>query len=269
MSEFKAGDRVYTSNGRVAEFVSEFPGNGVIVRLAFERDDEADPFYFDGIVRVDRVYSTAPREVYDEQIKKLETRRDELRASVTKLTAENEAAMKGTKELMANISRIDAFQRIDDFIAGRMTHFVVATWNDISIQTKDEVIRRTNDRGDWRGDLKLLTLFGDTKGNLAWGLDTHHIEGVATRVYPCMSFEDAWKKASKMLEDAFLAFEVERLNSFASEIKSAERLGIPIPARILVARREAHVASLKAKADKAEAEAREAVAAFKAAFDAE
>ena len=82
----------------------------------------------------------------------------------------------GDRRQAAAIGQLEQLAQLFDFLAGRITHFVVVNhgYNEgytrsISIETFKDAM--TVDDNWPRGQLKLLSLCGDSKGDLAWRIN--------------------------------------------------------------------------------------------------
>ena len=100
-------------------------------------------------------------------------------------------------ERMEALQQYEGLQHLEDFILGKVTHYVVTErWQVPRIidfdDTEAEYARNREKR--------LLTLFGNSEGNLAWQLNRYADgSGGSTQVIPCRSLEEAQEVLSEKL----------------------------------------------------------------------
>jgi hypothetical protein len=136
-----------------------------------------------------------------------------------------------------------ALERIDDFLAGKFTHIVYGDY-EIKIETFDEALMYKNNEYDKvPTEFRLLTLYGRSKGDLAWKLSYYYDgSGSSTQVYPCFSLEHAQTVARKMIEDKYnLWREDPKKHSVYSTFNSAVKLGLEIPDDVSQAVKESQI----------------------------
>src|SRR5262249_25554574 len=140
-----------------------------------------------------------------------------------KASEEREIANRQTR-----IRTHEALKRLDDFLAGNITHAVRARYSGISIGTFAEVFE---EGGRYDKGVKLLTLFGDKKCGLSWHLNDYRDgSGSYTEIFPCTSLEDAKAVAQSKLDALFdLARRGERVSYLSEHIASALKDGLAVP----------------------------------------
>jgi hypothetical protein len=233
---FNKGDIVFTSDGQQVQYIAEVDGEH-IVRPQLSGDDE-DSFFGDP-VSVELVFASAPKEVYDQtiadlnkQIEALTDRKDELEDEIRR-SRTDETARK--KRIMVNA----ALTRIDEFLAGKITHLVIDRYG-IEIVPFDKAMEDDYSRRD----LKLLTLYGRTNGNLAWMLNQYSDgSGSKYQAWPCTSMEEARTMAAAIIEAYYIEFRKSGANEWntSNAVKSAQKLGFPVPLDIWQAVKAARV----------------------------
>lgn len=150
------------------------------------------------IVDESEVYDEPPTFIYDERIKKLEEREKELMDSIFNLGESKRELEKVAKENQKKYERIDKLKRLNDFIDGKITHYVI-----LSMYTRESIVdfKDAKCMGDKR-DLKLLTLFGNSKGELNWKLNQYSDgSGCNSEVIPCTSYEEAVKELEEFIDE--------------------------------------------------------------------
>jgi hypothetical protein len=100
----------------------------------------------------------------------------------------------------------------------------------MSIQTFDQFIKSDEDR--YERKLRLLSLFGGSKGDLSWYVDRYSdgSGGSNGRCFPALSYEDAVRLASEWIEARYADVRTKEQKHASLELaKSAERFGLTVP----------------------------------------
>ncbi len=175
--KFNAGDGVYDQQGNFYQYVSEHPsGAGHICLPWFEsRDNDGSPYDWTGDpVTIRVVYSDAQEAVQKSEAKvaELNAKADALRLELAELQKTKSASDREISERKARITQHEKLRLLDDYIAGKITHFVVAPEYGSTVEVKTvEQALKDNDRHA-RG-IKLLTLYGDSKGDLQFRINSY------------------------------------------------------------------------------------------------
>lgn len=192
------GDTVYNLHGQEAEFIA-FHAGEYIVQPIWEHPETGEPRFSGDPEKWTRCFKAAPRAVLDSEIAAAEKALEGLRAEVRRLAEEKRDFEKGQKERMAAITRHEKLALLEKFIAGQITHYVEDDWSQIVIidfkkAVYDDGYHSTNK------PLRLLTLFGDSKGELNWRLSRYPdgSGGNSSLVYPCCSYDDAVAKVDEI-----------------------------------------------------------------------
>lgn len=200
--EFELGQAVYTVDGVEAEYVTAVP-NGHIIQIVL-REQEEDRERVLGTPRhVKKVFATAPVEVFDARVAALRKQEEELIASVTAQREELAAANAAVKARKDAFAKHEALQRLEDFVEGRITHVVFVKCGNPSVTTLKEALTRDGYSYSER-QLKLVTLYGGSKGDLHWHLD-HYSDGSGhgtNFIFPHISEQEALGHAIKMCDEA-------------------------------------------------------------------
>lgn len=215
----------YLINGSAVTIVEEFK-SGFLVRGLFIDDNEIEhegrQFF------VDRVFDKAPTEKIDNEIAARENR-------LKKLSDELEEKRKGLlvfkeqeTEIAKKITRREQLKTLFDFIDGKIAYYVEdAGYGDLKlIDFKDATCNGENEHTPKdKRPLKLLTLFGSSKGQLDWRLNCYKDgSGTNTKVYPAISKEAAVIEIEKAL--------IEKMAGLRPDpyvISTADKFGITIP----------------------------------------
>lgn len=209
---------MYTKNGQEVEVLHEIPGKGFLVAPIFE---QYDGYPVQGpLMLVDAVYEQAPTARFDAEVVRLKEEIEELRGQRFDLNEDLHEAEQQAKKRMAKFQRLEALQGLEDFVEGRITHYVVKPgWR------PPYIIAFADAKCEYgKKEKKLLTLFGDSEGNLTWRLNRYSDDsGSHSQVIPCLSHEEAVKKVTALL--------YERMEHDASRklAEHAEKQGVPLP----------------------------------------
>jgi len=231
------GDIVFGEHGQRFEYVTDVDGD-YVVRPMMETDEE-EP-YAGRPITLRKVFASAPREMYDKTIEALDTKIQELQKQKRELEEELRKSKQDETERKKRIMVNAALERIDDFLAGKMTHFVFGEYG-VEIKTFEEA---TSDPNRRERDVKLLSLYGRTKGDLAWKLNDYYDgSGSWHKVYPCCSIEDAMAFAKRLIETKYEEWRKDGKNSYylASVAAASNRLGDPIPEDVAAHLKKEHI----------------------------
>ncbi|MBR8434793.1 hypothetical protein KDW37_28935 [Burkholderia cenocepacia] len=225
----KQGDEVYDIRGRAADYVAS-TGDGHIVRPVYEHEDHEVSY---GKPEVwNEVFSTPPVEKLHAEVLALQAdlaaARDSLREVRAVRTAED-------REYMARAALRKQFaqlKKLDDFIAGKITHFVLTQKysQKIWIQTFDDFMKPADRDGR---ATRLVSLFGDSKGDLAWYRDQWSdpgTSGAGGECYPATSLEEAQQIAASCIEKRFTDAREATHGGVAAELVGiATAMGVAVP----------------------------------------
>lgn len=240
----------YLANGRQVNVIQKLD-TGYLCEYVYSHEDwgeEARP-YSDEVFTVADVYETAPTATYDARVL-------ELRASVDALTTQQRelreriSAVEATeRSRFAKFERYKALRQLEDFIEGRITHYVeVPGWG---VPRIIEFEQTKNPDGSYqtRDEYKLLTLFGRTNGDLAWKLNRYTDgSGSNTDVIPCTSLDEACRVAQKHITERALGSEDRPREDV---INAAEQFNVTLPETYLQKFREARQAQLEKQINEA------------------
>lgn len=206
MSEIK-----YTAQGQRCQILSELPSGKFLVAGAVGNNDYDDECYFDldHPRVVDRVFDTAPVEIYDKRVAslldelgKLEERRNALRTEIS--TSERQH-----KDRIQKLAKFQPLQRIEDFLDGKITHYVISEGyhrdEDGHYQLKISTPQQEKSGDECHSrELKLLTLYGKSDRSVEWKLN-YYSDGSGSSshfCWPCTSIEEAKALAARLFEEA-------------------------------------------------------------------
>lgn len=229
--------------------------NGYLV-IAIKEDGETGEWYLSERKPffVEKVYEEAPYDAICKRI--LQLKEDERAAveAVNKIDRELTAAEKAAKDRIEHLKKYEGLQLLEDFMEGRITHYVMVKYGDIEVlpfeDATDQEARR--EYGTHRGPLRLLLLYGDHKKDLHWALSKYsNYSSGETLVYPCVG-EDQVKPTIQGVIDKWIeALDTDKhIRGVEDIVEQADLHGLSIPEWV----REQHQAQLIKRAAEAVAQ---------------
>jgi len=207
----------YLADGRVVKFIAKVNA-GVLVAQVLDVGDGSYYTDTDHPILVDRVFDEAPTEKYTDKIKHHQKRIEALQQEKIELLQEVAHIKKINKERFEKYARYDQLKHIDDFIDGKITHYVFLNYSPEIVELKDAV------GGYDKSSLKLLSLYGHSDGDLSWQLNQYRDgSGGNDTVIPCLSHFEALQYLQEYIESRVSE---GNLNVFI--IRAAKKHGIKI-----------------------------------------
>jgi hypothetical protein len=141
-------------------------------------------------------------EQYNKRIKDLKLTIKDYNKQITKLRLEaaqieNENEKLANKEIELSKRHI-AIDRITDFLDGKITHYVCFNYAEITVIPIENSMSLGSSR-----DLKLLSLYGGSRGDLSWKLHCYS-DGSGfpgNTVYPCIGLEEVKKYVNERIHE--------------------------------------------------------------------
>jgi hypothetical protein len=200
---FREGQIVYLTNGEKAEYVSTIGSHHIVRPLVSTGHDDDEEYYRSDVTEVERVFTDEPVAAVSKRIKELNATETEAQERLATLRDQIATIEQEGRLRRKDFAKHRALDRLDDFIEGRITHVVVIQYGKPSIKTLADAlhIKDEHDR-----PLKLVTLYGDSKGDLRWHLD-HYSDGSGSSnvfIFPFTSEKDAIDHALKLCDDAII-----------------------------------------------------------------
>lgn len=232
--EFKQGDTVYLADGMKAEFIAALPFGEFVVRpfwtveaYDYQSEDVEEHEAPGQPMTVEHVYPSPPKPVIDEEILQAEARLKAIRAEIRDCEREQREAEKTYRERLLRLAKLNPLlEHVEDVIEGRITHFVVIHWDGPRIETREDCLK--DDEGNrYKPDLRLLSLYGKTGGDLAWRV-SRYSDGSGSKgdVIPCTSEAEAVERLRAFVEAKFAEGKPGYNGGY---IKAADKYGIPVP----------------------------------------
>lgn len=254
------GDTAYLRNGRQVEFVASVKGHtGNILYIVRpidddEEDESEDRSYGDPLV-VAELFRAAPTAQWDQRLVALRTQVSELEERKSILEAEIRAAKLDEGERKKRLMQNEAIARVDDFLAGKITHIVFTQYG-VEIETFDEAMRyKDHDYEKVPNRIRLLTLYGKSNGNLAWDISRYY-DGSGYHkgdVLPCTSLEQARSIAFRLISEKFQTWRdhPKQFYNMPACVASCLKLGFDVPEDVASYVREQAFANATKKLEEA------------------
>lgn len=130
-------------------------------------------------------------------------------------------------------SQVPALRYIDDFIGGKITHYVFIPKYGANLEILP--IQKTKDRDGWSDKFKLLTLFGCSDGSLSWEINKYvDGSGSSQTVIPARSQEEAEDQAKNHLLQSI----ADDTYADWDKVLQARKIGLAIPSDYVEAARQ-------------------------------
>ena len=237
--EFRAGQRVYTADGRMGDFLVKLDGGNSIIRPVFEGVDgygNSTDEYADGLIEVGTLYAKPPRAKLDETIAELDAKARQLREDIRALEVEKRAFGQDHAERAARIAKHEQLATLDHFLSGAITHVVMKAGYGSGFKIvpfADALKVPEDDRYSRReAEMKLVSLFGSSGGDLSWRINTYRDgSGSCVEMVPCTSEEEAQRVVADKLDALWAGYRArpQQVWSLSDGMDTADELGIAIP----------------------------------------
>lgn len=227
---------VYSRDGRRAKYVCSImgkysPEHYVRPEVEFGLPDGEVESSFEGAAVWHEYFLSPPRDVIDKEIATLQAKADELRTECIKLGREHaETKREIEKDLearKARLARHEQLKQLDDFVTKGVACYVTCDhYGEINTKGFNST---KSDYG--RDSFRLLSLFGDSKGQLNWQLNRYSDgSGDYTECIPCVSNEDAKAAVVELLNRRWDQWRKDgRLSYLSGYAKSSQEYGIAVP----------------------------------------
>lgn len=267
MGGFVYGQKVFLADGAGAYYVAKAKTGHVVSLSVYEgwASDEGPELGETALV-VPKVWAKPPIAEKAAEVRELqqEIARLEKAAKTLRDAIQHDQAV--ALEKRAAMMQWDGLTTLQDFLAGRITHIVTGTdFGGLEIKELGEALKPQGARSYDR-DLRLVSLFGDSKGDLNWRINSYRDGSGSWRNFtPCHSHEAALEVARQRFDtacaDARAAEDGKLSYLCTSVLRDGQKLGFAIPADIAPTLRSHRIADIRDRA--------KSYRATVAAFDAE
>lgn len=230
------GCTVYSQHGEEAEFVA-CAGGEYVVRPVFEDDDGP---HFGDVTTWREVFRTPPAPKLDAATAAAEKRLADLQLQVAEREGQLYAFEREEKARQKRLQRHEALADLDDYLAGKITHYLTFNQYDrtVAILPVDETIE--NYPSSYQHGLLTLYPCKNWSG-LNWVLNhlpkgAREYDGKAVTVELCRSEEEAKAKAQHYLRTylaAYMATEPGKRYYTDALIRNCRQHGVEVPQDLL------------------------------------
>jgi len=238
-NEFRAGQRVYTADGRMGDFLVKLDSGNSIIRPVFESVNgygDATDEYADGLIEVGVIYAQPPRAKLDDTIAELDAKSRQLREDIRVLEAEKRAFGQDHVERAARIAKHEQLATLDHFLSGAITHVVMKSGYGSGLKIvpfADALNVLEGDRfSRHEPEMKLVSLFGSSSGDLSWRINTYRDgSGHWIEMVPCTSEDEARRVVAEKLDALWAGYRArpQQVWTLSDGMDTADELGIAIP----------------------------------------
>jgi len=188
-----------------------------------------------------RLYAQPPKPVIDEQIEKAKADLEAVREKYREVTNAVYNAERENKDRFAKLAKYKGLELLEDFIDGKVTHVVWTEYNGAIIKTIEDALTYYEDGGYGRprtaNGFKLVTLFGNSKGDLTWRVSQYRdgSGGSDQEIIPCRSYDDAVAKRNEVLRQRMQSMldlygkDKERHYLIVNVADNFEQAGLDVP----------------------------------------
>jgi|SRR5687768_948847 len=185
------GDTVYLGDGTKCEYGSPVIGGGHLVYILSRLHDSAEEDIFTVPQIVQEVYPEPPISIKVERVKELDEQISDKVTRLIRVQEEIREAELKRMELAKRVHRVDAIQHVVDFLEGRIKYLVLAYGSEYNIKPFNEAMEIMDRYRNGNG-LRLLSLYGNIKSELSWGLNAYYDgSGIETLIWPFHTLEAA------------------------------------------------------------------------------
>lgn len=181
-------------------YVQEELKKGFLVNSVYE-SPEGEIFLGKKAFIVERVFDKPPTEKYSEEIVVLQGNIKELSTKVKSISHCIKETEVQWKETQKKCAAHPVLKDIFDFIEGKITHYVLVDYNMPQLVKREDAIAQDDgNRYNKVQKQRLLSLYGDSKGNLEWNISCYSDgSGSQKSCYPFTSYEKALEKYKELL----------------------------------------------------------------------
>lgn len=263
---FETGQTVYGRDGQKYEFGESLSGERAVVSPihywnGWDGEDYEQPSYQACILPLSGLFVKPPIAAVHADVAAATAELEKVRQQIAVEHSELRNAQKAEAERLATIQRHEKLSLLSRFIAGEITHLVKVD-HQIAIEPlADQACSYDKKK------LKLLTLYGDSKGDLNWQLSSYS-DGSGSgswTVIPCVSYEHAKAEAQRAVDEKVEEWRLYGKPYWLSyTIDAADKYDLTIPDDVRAAYHGHRIEEAAKAVAKAQAEAQKAEAALAA-----
>jgi len=193
----------YDQHGNEYETITQLPNGSWVARPVYEDSSDGEPTWTGDPEVIDcTLFDEPPHAKVDAELAAKRAELATLQQAVRDLRAEQKRIETEGKTMLERIKQHAGLELLDQYLAGKITHFVVADYGPPKILTFEQAMAVNDDYGRREKDMKLLCLFGSSGGDLTWQVNRYRDgSGGWTVMTPCLSFEDAVNEARQLFAE--------------------------------------------------------------------
>lgn len=200
MSKFKQGDTVYNIHGQQGAYIASYGGAHLV---APEYEDHYSEPTWGSPEEWREVFEKPPTARLETKIDELDKLITEKRETLSQINKELEETSRKCKAQLSKLTQHQALKRIEDYLDGKFTHFLYVG-SGVNLVSEEDALKSSD---SYDRDMKLLTLYGSTKGDLQWRINRYSDgSGGNTDVFPCESEAEAIEIVRKLYAQAVEAW---------------------------------------------------------------
>lgn len=189
-------NRKYLASGREVELI-ETTAHGHLVANVLVYGETEEEFVEDRLYFTEAVFDNPPVHKLNESIKTLREQINGLKQEKKQLEDEINDSQNQHKARLEKFRKYKQLEMLEQFIDGKITHYV-----EFGYRIKISEFKEAMEDDDRRPELKLLSLFGQTNGDLLWQLNRYRDgSGIYTQVYPCVSYDHALETLQALITE--------------------------------------------------------------------
>ena len=247
------GETVWLENGQECTYLGA-AGDGHIVEPCLDFEDGDEPAAGEQML-VRAVFSSAPHIRCHADIEKGRAELSALRQETRAAREEHRKTETLKADTLKSLAEVEALRRIQDFIDGKITHFLGTPWGarlitfEEAMHSQDEYTHRPN-------PIKLLCLFGDSEGVLSWKINMYHDGSGSWKEWrPFTSYDDAKAALAEYVAEEFAKYLAgDRVLYLNELVQECDKHGVPVPRDVLDKAELARRKEIKGRIEKHESE---------------
>ena len=196
--KWEPGDEVYSQEGQLGIYQEPTASGKHVVKPCFRDEEEG---WTTGMPEIwPAVYLNPPVPILHKKVTDLKTELRMVKQDIEKARKERSELLMGTlrakeeaeteaKRLVERLKKNRALKRIDDYLEGKFAYFVyLPAYYPPKIMTMKDALTEE----ERNGKVKLLSLFGDSDGDLEWRINQYSVgRGDWFEAVPCESEKEA------------------------------------------------------------------------------
>lgn len=229
--QFKYGDLVYSPRGEAAHYIAKAINHGHVVQPIYEgHDSDGAPYdlAYDPMTW-EHVFEEPPVEKFHAELGELHQKIAEAQAKLSDLTRDISGAEYEHKQRVKKLATYDALRRIEDYLDGKITHYVHANdYGTCEIIPIEKAMCHSD-----RYKPRLLALYGDKERGVEWHL--HHYSDSSGSMsagfwMPASSLEEAQGIMQKFIESQIAKYQRPGYAGgyLTSWVRAAVRYGVHV-----------------------------------------